>query len=50
VEEELVKRRVPLVEEELVKRRVPLVEEELLTLPGHLSSCYSSFSFMCNVL
>jgi hypothetical protein len=50
VEEELVKRRVPLVEEELVKRRVPPMEEELLTLTEHLSSCYSIFSFMCNVL
>jgi hypothetical protein len=35
-------------------RRVALVEQELLTLLEHLSSppgsCYSIFSFMCNVL
>jgi len=28
-------------------RRVPLVEQELLTLPEHLRSPHSIFSFMC---
>ena len=28
-------------------RRVSLVVQELLTLPEHLSSCYSIFSYLC---
>jgi hypothetical protein len=33
-----------------VIRRVPIVEQELLTLPEHLRSYCSIFSFLCSVL